>query len=692
MAPSLPVRKRNQKRKGSLGLVSDTSAASAASAAAAMASAAAKKDPPCCSNENNTTSADCCDGAASSGDGQGAVPAPETKQAALIDTTSKACAYGDLDRLRELLKDKDHSVLGTPDAEGYFPLQWAALNNQAECAKFLLSDKQCRKHVNIDARDATTGQTALHWAAVRGCVQILELLHDFGASFAVKDNKGYTCAHVASQYGQTEFLYYMKMKCKTDVCEVLDNDLRSTLHWACYQGHGDTAKLLLYLGSDLRHADREKCTPLHWAAIKGNGHITHMLVQAASLLLCEDGRGSAERVFRLSPNRAPNFQDVREEYISQRDGTGMNSVELAKQKGHLFVAGQLERELKKCQSWRRKNAIAKAILDLEFLPVLVAVIVALLVGYTRSIVFVDTNGDNAPATAASVFWCFVVLVPSVVGLGFLYRCWQMDPGFLLTGQTKASKHNGTFSEMTEIIPKGDKKEGVSPNGEDRDSTEDELLFPESANSTCEITVDMDFDLDSPALWAGNWNQICPTCRIVKPLRAKHDSVTNRCVEHFDHHCPWVGNAIGKENRWHFLVFLLLEMWALLVSISVSIYKLTKLKHGSQNAGYIVGFLVMDCSLGISVLTLLMAQINSIVKNMTTNEMANAHRYNYIAMDSYGRVFNPFDKGCNENCLEVMYPSKGVTPVVLEDEVQQKIREWIMDKKDIMRPSQAFRRA
>ena len=92
------------------------------------------------------------------------------------------------------------------------------------------------------------------------------------------------------------------------------------------------------------------------------------------------------------------------------------------------------------------------------------------------------------------------------------------------------------------------------------------------------------------------------------------------------------------------------------------------------------------------LTLLMAQINSIVKNMTTNEMANAHRYNYIAMDSYGRVFNPFDKGCNENCLEVMYPSKGVTPVVLEEEVQQKIREWIMDKKDIMRPPQAFRRA
>jgi hypothetical protein len=52
-------------------------------------------------------------------------------------------------------------------------------------------------------------------------------------------------------------------------------------------------------------------------------------------------------------------------------------------------------------------------------------------------------------------------------------------------------------------------------------------------------------LDSPALWAGHWNQLCVTCKIVRPLRAKHCGVTDRCVEVFDHYCPWVGNTIGK---------------------------------------------------------------------------------------------------------------------------------------------------
>ena len=71
----------------------------------------------------------------------------------------------------------------------------------------------------------------------------------------------------------------------------------------------------------------------------------------------------------------------------------------------------------------------------------------------------------------------------------------------------------------------------------------------------DLVVDGRRQLDSPALWAGNWSQLCVSCKIVRPLRAKHCSVTDRCVQTFDHFCPWVGNTIGKGNRHLFLLFL-----------------------------------------------------------------------------------------------------------------------------------------
>lgn len=76
--------------------------------------------------------------------------------------------------------------------------------------------------------------------------------------------------------------------------------------------------------------------------------------------------------------------------------------------------------------------------------------------------------------------------------------------------------------------------------------------------------------DNPALRAGQWQQLCVTCKIVRPLRAKHCSMTDRCVEHFDHYCPWVGNCIGKGNRHYFFAFLVLETVAIVVSAGVAI--------------------------------------------------------------------------------------------------------------------------
>nr|KAJ0191333.1 hypothetical protein LSAT_V11C800413880 [Lactuca sativa] len=432
----------------------------------------------------------------------------------LRDDVYTAAAYGDLEKLQRLVESEGCSV-SQPDNLGYYALQWAALNNRAAAAQYIIQHGG-----DINATDLT-GQTALHWSAVRGAIQVAELLLHEGAQINAADVYGYQTTHVAAQYGQTALLYHIVTKWNADP-DLPDNDGRSPLHWytkldalhltflltldtrvftsfcrAAYKGFADCIRLLLFLDAYRGRQDKEGCTPLHWAAIRGNLEACTVLVQAG-----------------------------KKEDLMVTDNTGLTPAQLASDKNHRQVAfflvrGNARRMLDK--RWDGNSTIGK-LSKLGLAPALLCVIFVLILTYINSVIMAP-NLPKMTAVSALIAWIAVLLASA--GLVLFYRCSCKDPGYV-----KTNRHDSQSMKDDEPLLK--------------------------------------IELGDPALLAGNWSQLCATCKIVRPVRSKHCSTCDRCVEQFDHHCPWVSNCIGKKNKRDFLGFLVLEVFAMLITGTVAL--------------------------------------------------------------------------------------------------------------------------
>ena len=106
-------------------------------------------------------------------------------------------------------------------------------------------------------------------------MDIVEFLLEAGAKKNVPDNLGFTALHWAAVRGHLEVC---QLLLKVADVDALDVNHSAAVHWAARKGHLELVKLFfLHGGSKLASKDDSGLTPLEWAVKKGHGKIVQVL-------------------------------------------------------------------------------------------------------------------------------------------------------------------------------------------------------------------------------------------------------------------------------------------------------------------------------------------------------------------------------------------------------------------------------
>uniref|UniRef100_A0A672J3A0 Palmitoyltransferase n=1 Tax=Salarias fasciatus TaxID=181472 RepID=A0A672J3A0_SALFA len=144
---------------------------------------------------------------------------------------------------------------------------------------------------------------------------------------------------------------------------------------------------------------------------------------------------------------------------------------------------------------------------------------------------------------------------------------------------------------------------------------------------------------------------CGFCLLQQPMRARHCRTCRRCVRRFDHHCPWLENCVGERNHRWFVVYLLVQLLALLWALHIA---LSGFSAGAawepwlRANGVLLAALAVVAVFSLVVALLLASHLYLVSINCTTWEFMSRHRISYLKNRGGGEDDNPFDRGllCN----------------------------------------------
>ncbi|CAH0778090.1 unnamed protein product [Bemisia tabaci] len=457
-------------------------------------------------------------------------------------------------------------------------------------------------------------------------------------SLSSRDEWGYTPAHWAALDGNADVVRYLIQHQVPVDFPCLGIQGSRPIHWACRKGHTAVVQLLLQAGVAVNAADFKGLTPLmtacmfgraattayllgrgalhhlvdingdtalHWAAYKGHSDVVRLLTFSGVDLQKADNFGSTPlHLACLSGNvncvrtLCEAVQQSKLE-LEPRDKNGKTPLMLATSHRHNDIIECLSTVIKK---------------RARIMPPLSEI---------WSLLFGGGGNSKGPLflfLGSFLLWCYPMYVLRCIPLTwntlrgwhyiFLYWnavmwvCWtianRIDPGYIPC-------NTETYHRIIRQIPHSDKW------NKKRD---------------------------------GMLTRLCHTCRCVRPLRAKHCRICDRCVAHFDHHCPFIYNCVGVRNRMWFFTFVL----SIAINCSLTIFFACHcLALEGFELLYVLGLseALIFCALGW---ILTCSSMLHACMNLTTNEMFNYKRYSYLR-DKRGKYYNVFSRGPFFNLMD-----------------------------------------